>query len=444
MGHRCSDCGRQAVYDVALAVYLCPSCGTVVSRSKLVRGSVCGVKPLPGKQVQVRATRFNFDTGEAYAVVGGVRRCNQPHRCPSCASARRIDDARTITTCVGGHRASSERHRVYLVTLTVPHQADQRLKALRTGVTTAYWKALSGRRVKRFRQRFAITSSLRRLEVTHSEVNGWHPHAHCLFFTTRPLDERETRAMGTWLRRYYGRALAARGLGKPAAWCIDVQEAIDPGDYLAKMGVLEVAGDAGVKEARCRGCRSVQPTVWNKERDRRECSVCAEAVNRNPWQILADWRDHRSKKDRGILRKYYHEIRGARLLTWSRWQGGTDLRKAYPVDEEPQQRELADALEKAPLTLTRDGWREIAGDPARVAALLDAYERHDTAALETVLGEHMPPAAYPAFDPDDPDPGDPELRGKLTFEEKNELAQIGALRGGRFDPRAFHNAVAPP
>jgi len=424
VGHKCADCGRKAVWDVPLAVYLCPSCGTVVSRSIVVRGSVCGVKPLPGRRVQVQASRLDFASGEARAHVSGVRRCNQPHRCPDCASARRIDDARTITTCVGGFRADSDQHRVYLVTLTTPHQADQRLRELRRGVTVAYQRSQTGRKIKRFRSRFAIVSSLRRLEVTHSEVNGWHPHAHCLFFTSRPLSAREQHAMGTWLRRYYGRELARRGLGRPAAWCIDVQEAIDPGDYLAKMGVLEVAGDAGVKQARCRGCRSVQPTTWNHEHERRECTVCAGAVNRNPWQILADWRDHRSKKDRGILRKYYHEIRGARLLTWSRWRFGIELRKAYPdVGAEPQ-RTLDETLTKAPLALTREAWREIAPNPSRVAALLDAYERHDAAALETVLGDHMPPAELAYFPPDDPLP---EWRGETpwlpTKDERRELRE---------------------
>ena len=448
VGHKCSDCGATAVYEPApnegeaildengevtgrtvVGSYICPKCGQVVSKTLAVRSSLCGLKPLPGRTVSVAAMRHDFATGEARAGVTGVRRCNKPWVCPSCASARRIDDARTITAAVQGFRDELAGRRVYLVTLTVPHTADQRLKGLRMAVTKAYWKALSGKRFKLMRARHSIRASLRRLEVTHSAVNGWHPHIHALWFTERQWSPEELKVFADTLRGYFGVALEKLGFDAPAEWCVDVQEAIDPGDYLAKMGVLEVAGDADVKEARCRNCRCVQPTRWCAETDTRLCAKCDGAVNRSPWQILADYAAHRSAKDRGILRKYFHEIRGARMLTWSRFDD-FKLREQYPAEEEPPQLELAPE-EKPPLELTREAWRAIGTDPHRVSALLDAYEVHDRIALELVLGEHMPPAKYPVWEEGDPEPRPRWERWFATDEERLELQ----LAGERIPPK---------
>ncbi len=445
VGHKCPDCGRNAVYEppagderppaglegdelrawqrkrAQRGAYVCPHDGQVVSRSLMIRGAVCGLKPLPMQNVRIESRGHSLETGEARAGVAGVRRCRKFWSCPSCANSRRIEDATTITAAVQGYRNELAGRRVYLVTLTVPHTAGQSLKSLRTGVTTAYWKALSGKRFKLLRARHAIRATLRRLEVTHSSLNGWHPHIHALWFTERPWGAEELSTFADTIRAYFGHALEAQGLEAPAPWCVDVQEAVDPGDYLAKMGVLELAGDADVKQARCRGCRCVQETRWCAETTTRRCVVCNEGVSRSTWQILEDYAEHRSPQDRGILRKYIHGIRGARMLTWSRFD--VRLRDDYP-HEDPAQLELAEAAEKKPpLTLTREAAAEILRDHVRLSGILDAYERHDRAELERLLGDHMPAAAYPLYEPDDPEPDDPEMWGRLTFDERNELHQ---------------------
>lgn len=426
IGHQCPDCNRTAVYEPPApgqkwGVYICPHDGQVVSRSVVIRGAVCGLKPLPFQNIRIESRGHDLATGEARAGVAGVRRCRKFWSCPSCASSRRIEDAETITAAVQGYRNELVGRRVYLVTLTVPHTAGQSLKTLRTGVTTAYRKALSGKRFKLLRARHAIRASLRRLEVTHSTLNGWHPHIHALWFTERPWSEEELSVFAGTVRAYFGRALEAEGLTAPEPWCVDVQEAVDPGDYLAKMGVLELAGDADVKQARCRKCRCVQETRWCAETDTRRCAVCNEGVSRSTWQILEDYAEHHSAKDRGILRKYMAGIRGARMLTWSRFD--VQLRDDYPHEDDAQLG-LADAIEKPPLELSRDAAAAILRDHVRLSGVLDAYERHDLAELQRLLGEHMPPDRAGLFAPDDPDPGPPEEWGRLTFEERHELHQV--------------------
>jgi hypothetical protein len=370
--------------------------------------------------VKIRAVG-RLPTGDLRATVTGVRRCGSAWRCPACAKARQAKDAEILHACNLGFRADHGAGDVYMVTLTAPHRAGQQLEALRRTVTRAYQRAHNGEPVQRWRKRYGIRATVRRLEVTVGPA-GWHPHVHAMLFCDRTLSQQELASLKEWYFVRWGDAVTRLGWERPRKSALDITRADVQGRYLAKMGLLELAGDSS-KFARCAACGEHVRSEWRG--DRRVCVTCGREVNRTPWQILRDFHAHGAQRDRALWRTYYREIAGARRLTWSRWRGGCRLRDVYALE----QRELGRLEEHPDLAIDWQAWAALS--PRRKADVLDAYEQSDRHALEALLGDAMPAwhtRREPAYDPADP-PADrrwleDRLAGRATLEERSELSQV--------------------
>jgi len=396
----------------------CSDCDRWLGRSRVHRGYQCGQSPVDTAEGVTLRSYAQDVTGEMRAGFAGVRRCSAAWACPSCAKSKQATDAATIHGCTTGHLDARDNNRVYMVTLTIPHNAGMETEPLRRAVTRAYQKTMSGRRVAQFRAAWGVRASLRRLEITYGRA-GPHPHLHALLFVDRPLSHNEQKWLRVWFAKHYGDQVERQGFDRPALHATHVSDAKANGTYLAKMGCLELSGDI-TKDSRCGGCNEIAASKWNANTERRECCKCGQEVSRNQWQILRDWSEHHAQRDRRRLSEFRHGIKGARRLTWSRWKGGIDLRARYApellcpecrkdvgtdltddgdkycqacgcvVDRAALQQKLLDGAPEAPIRIPTETWRRLA--PSVRLSILDAYETHDIPSLGTMLGDADPAA----------------------------------------------------
>lgn len=153
----------------------------------------------------------------------GLNRCASVWACPVCEAVirgvRATDADKAITEHVrrGGM--------VLFVTFTVRHWSNHDLEDLIRVQVREVWKGLlSGRKWARsnagnLRNRLGVVGTIRVLEVTVGQVNGWHPHLHVAVFLGGRQDSKPKRGSGEkWdptVREYF----------RPAAADLDAFEA---------------------------------------------------------------------------------------------------------------------------------------------------------------------------------------------------------------------------
>lgn len=92
----------------------------------------------------------------------------------------------------------------------------------------------------RRRDRLGYVGSIRTVEVTWNQVNGWHPHTHTLLLFDHPLSGAERADLHAWLYARWRAHLLRLGLGAITARHgvdlrpVTVNEGL--GEYLTKMG----------------------------------------------------------------------------------------------------------------------------------------------------------------------------------------------------------------
>lgn len=117
----------------------------------------------------------------------GLVRCGDVWLCAECskkiAAGRRIELAEAVI------EADVQGMAVALITYTFPHRRSDDLRQLVDKFAKAKSKLRACRAWKRFVERWGIAGEVKASEVTHSERNGWHPHAHNLTFFHAPISE---------------------------------------------------------------------------------------------------------------------------------------------------------------------------------------------------------------------------------------------------------------
>jgi hypothetical protein len=181
----------------------------------------------------------------------GLSTCKSVWSCPTCSAliteVRRKELIRLIA------KASSQGVKPFLMTLTFPHGREDDLpamlekfgKALHSFKNAKAYKALLGTAAKPGRA--GRIGSVRSLEVTWGEANGWHPHTHDLTFCTGDMaavvdsrafpDDPESTLRQTWFK-----ALRKAGLASDSDRLdvlehgLDVRDGTYAAEYVAKYG----------------------------------------------------------------------------------------------------------------------------------------------------------------------------------------------------------------
>jgi plasmid rolling circle replication initiator protein Rep len=108
----------------------------------------------------------------------GVANCGGYWRCPVCALKISENKKELLSGLIDAHQLKG--FSIGFLTLTVRHAKFDTLKKSLDKVTKNYRTFQQSRFFAKTDN--GIIGQVKTLEITHSDVNGWHPHLHILFF----------------------------------------------------------------------------------------------------------------------------------------------------------------------------------------------------------------------------------------------------------------------
>jgi hypothetical protein len=257
----------------------------------------------------------------------GLQTCGSVWACPPCASKiaerRRgeLEDAIAV--------AREKVHGVLVAAYTFRHgplddlsgSLGRFLGALRSMTSTRAYKGLMGR--------YGLLGSIKALEVTHGTRNGWHPHAHLLYFVDRPLSELEVVELETALYALWQRAAARVGLDMDRRYGLRLQSTWGAvADYVAKFG------------------REPDHRPWGAADElTKAITKRGHGEDRHtPWDLLRWAADTGEAQPVQLFREYHAAFKGRRQLVYS--PGLKDLLGLGPdrTDEELASETTASAV----------------------------------------------------------------------------------------------------
>ncbi|RYQ23576.1 plasmid replication initiation protein RepA [Bifidobacterium pseudolongum subsp. globosum] len=209
----------------------------IIRRWKIRRLSqrvLCGALP---ETEWPRIVRCGWSMNALVALLGskgktswsGIEHCNSIWCCPLCSA--RIREGRRSEIQEGFEASKNLGWKAYFVTFTVPHSISTSLGSSLGGLREAY---------KKMRRYSSLKSFFSKVEgvITSTEIqvgsSGFHPHRHCIFFTSSEIGEEEVSS----LKSAWAKAVVKEGLAKPnESVGVVVKEATTAGisNYLSKV-----------------------------------------------------------------------------------------------------------------------------------------------------------------------------------------------------------------
>ncbi|HEX2657216.1 MAG TPA: protein rep, partial [Polyangia bacterium] len=139
----------------------------------------CGCRLIDSKQ-GVSAMVSAAPSGGSHVRFANTARCGSVWSCPLCAASVTEGRAQELTRAVDAWCKAGNT--VVMVTLTNSHRAHESLCDQMTGLRDALADLKASRTYKDARLDLGSHGSVRSLEVTWGEDNGWHPHIHQIEF----------------------------------------------------------------------------------------------------------------------------------------------------------------------------------------------------------------------------------------------------------------------
>lgn len=289
-------------------------------------------------------------TGSAH--YAGLETCGSIWICPVCAAKiterRKIEIEKVVKAC------KPLGYRVVMATYTFRHSREDSLKQCIERLTKAMKSYKSGRAAQKRSKKYSIIGSIRALEVTYSDVNGWHVHIHELIFMSQ---FKSALDLGEELRTAWKHAGLLNKLdmdehGFKLDECNDKVV-----DYIAKFGVEPsvstlVAYDKGWNE-------SSELTKWHVKQSKAPKRAYNDHCT--PFQLL-NYSLQGDKRSGQLFIEYANAFKGRHQLQWS--QGLKDLFAIEDFSDE----ELAEQQEEEAVTLVRlsySDWRKVLGNDCR-------------------------------------------------------------------------------
>lgn len=270
--------------------------------------------------------RLALDTS-GVAHVGGITRCGSPWACPLCAPLVREHRAGDLDQILNAHLEAGGG--AVFVTVTLPHKAGDKLKGL-LGAVTKGWTSVvatpawAGRKTTKngqvineepgLKQALGVIGQVKAIEITHG-ANGWHPHAHVLVVTRRPLSLEERGRLEEHVYERWSRYVVRAGYSRPSR-----QHGVDVRPVYAK----EVDGGASLGRYLCK----VQDGWGVGQELARTDAKRGRAGSENPWEILERAMTDGDVDALDLWHEYEQATRGTRALVWSPGLR-TGLIKAY-------------------------------------------------------------------------------------------------------------------
>lgn len=304
--------------------------------------------------------------GENRAGFGGMAVCGNVWACPCCSEKIMAGRQEEIAAVIKAWTATGGR--VALVTLTMRHDAGQRLKLLWDSLADAWHKTTSGRAWETAQDKYGapvervITQGKRRGEiVTENRIGwvrvvettvgeaGWHVHVHAALLIPGTVDAKTADELGCDMFQRWRDALVRNGLAAP----------------LARHGGLDVSmyADEAGDGSGGRLANYFTKNVYRSSAERAAMEIGrgdlkrARGNHRTPFQVLTDIVENFHASDGDLWREWEKASKGRRQIGWS-----AGLRQRMLLEPEQTDEELAEATVEGEtlLVLTRRGLVRIA------------------------------------------------------------------------------------
>lgn len=317
----------------------------------------CGVVPV-GDQVEIR-----MKDGSAYYC--GLETCGNVWLCPVCSAKihhRRAAELRDALTSW-----ESERHGASLVTITVPHDLDDRLSNLLDAERDAWKRVTQGAAWQRLKRHLGIAGHILALEFTWGDQNGWHPHYHVLLIHDQDLDATAIAQLHAHVHSRLAASCGDHGLRPPDqlhAIRIDPNvSATAAGAYVAK------GGDWTPAEEVTRGDLKTSRTS-----------------SRTPFQILADYYQTGDLDDRVLWQEYSRATRNLAAVRWSRGLRAVLLPSIAAPEKSDAELAVEDVRGALLIALSVPLWSRLRLAGLELALLATAEDR-GLAGVNTLIGD---------------------------------------------------------
>jgi hypothetical protein len=324
--------------------------------SALPRGATCGM-PLGSSGVAIK------QGPDGTSHTAGTESCGSIWACPVCAAKIRNTRADEISTGLSNHISAGGG--ALLVTMTLPHQAGDKLAKTVELVSAGFRAINSGRAYKTDHDDFGILGHIRAFEVTHGD-NGWHPHLHIIVALKSPSTRDAAAALEARWQTRWDKWLTGQG------WPVSVvgigvrvdrvrRDAEAAGAYLAKL-------QEGEKIDRSVGNEVARADLKGGRRS-----------SRVPFEILADFGSDGLVDDLELWQEFQLATKGRSAIRWSKGLRALLL----PDDEELTDEEIAAAEIGGNTIAILAPWlyRKIAGRPYGEALLHVAAEQGGLAGI---------------------------------------------------------------
>jgi hypothetical protein len=189
------------------------------------------------------------------------------------------------------------------------------------------------------RKVYGIKGTIRALETTHSNANGWHPHLHELWFVERGFSIARLRQQ---LYKAWNNACIDAGLECPSlANGVDVRAGDFAADYVSKWGMDYEIAKAHVKKGK-------------------------KGASRSPFQLLVDY-EQGDMQAGALFREYAEAFKGKRQLVWSK-----GLKKLFGIEQKSDKEVLDEQKEKAisKIIIHRADWSAVVRHNAQAYVLI--------------------------------------------------------------------------
>lgn len=256
----------------------------------------------------------------------GLRVCGLVWACPVCAAKiaerRRVE----LVDAIEQHKAAGGT--VLMMTLTVPHTREDEAFSLTQRLLKAFTAFGQGKRAWTTLLP-GVIGSVRALEVTHGQANGWHPHLHVLVFVTGKVDPLVFTPI---LLAQWSKVTKRHKLADVNDHGLRLDNGSKAAKYASKWGLEDEMTKAHIKQGRKGG-------------------------NRTPWALLADFTNG-DKHAGHLFREFFGAFAGRHQLRWSR-----GLRAHFGLNVEKSDEELAEErVEAADVLVARlsvEDWKVI-------------------------------------------------------------------------------------
>lgn len=253
------------------------------------------------------------------AFYNGLLVCGSVWNCPICAA--KISEKRRLELKQAFNAYKAEDGHMAFLTLTFSHSKFDSLQDILNKFLKASKRFKSGRAYQDIKKQMGIEGTIKALEVTYSDNNGFHPHSHEIIFYKNECNFDEVKKM-LWIM--WKNACEAVGLSANEQYGLTLQSGEDANEYLSKFG----RGNWSLEQ---------EMTKAHIKKGKNESSL-------TPFDFLKYYLESEEKKYLRLFQEYAMVFKGRRQLVWSK-----GLKKRFAIEDKTDEEVAKERTEEADL-----------------------------------------------------------------------------------------------